>query len=79
MDYEVMRLAKQAGVVVEPIKPEALARFAELVAAQEREACAKICEFGITIKHPTVEGVNIHQFGRSPELAAAIRSRTFGD
>jgi len=79
MDYEVMRLAKQAMLYVEPLKPEALARFAELVAAQEREACAKICEFGITVKHPIVEDVDIHQYGRSPQLAAAIRSRTFGD
>ena len=79
MDYEVMRLAKLAGVVSKPIEPEALERFAESIALYEREACARICEAGVTIKHPRVKGMFIHEFGRSPELAAAIRARTFGD
>jgi len=79
MDYEVLRLAKETGVVAKPIEPEALERFAESIALAEREACARICEAGVTIKHPRVKGMFIHEFGRSPELAAAIRLRTFGD
>jgi len=44
---EVIRLAKETGISKpwdqEPIKWETLERFAESVAATEREACAKIC------------------------------------
>jgi len=43
---EVIRLAKEAGISKpwdqEPVKWETLEKFAELVAATEREACAKI-------------------------------------
>ena len=40
-------------------------RFAELVAAAEREACAKVCE----------DGVNAERYPTMTEIAAAIRAR----
>jgi len=45
---DVMRMAREAGISKpwdqEPVKWETLERFAALVAAAEREACAKGCE-----------------------------------
>jgi hypothetical protein len=59
---DIIRMAKEAGhpfltaSVVEqgagPV-PEWLERFAALVAAAEREACAKVCERMLGIFHPT--------------------------
>ena len=39
---EIIRMAREAGMTVFVI--ESLERFAALVAAHEREACAKVCE-----------------------------------
>ena len=45
---DIIRMAKEAGISKpwdqEPVKWETLERFANLVAAAEREACAKVCE-----------------------------------
>ncbi len=47
---DIIRLAREAGIVDWSLhgrlesKEEALERFATLVAAAEREACAKLCE-----------------------------------
>jgi hypothetical protein len=45
---EIIRIAREAGISKpwdqEPVKWETLERFAKLVAAAEREACAKACE-----------------------------------
>lgn len=45
---EIISMAREAGVSKpwdqEPVKWKTLERFAELVAAAEREACAKMCE-----------------------------------
>jgi hypothetical protein len=45
---EIIRIAREAGISKpwdqEPVKWETLERFANLVAAAEREACAKMCE-----------------------------------
>ena len=49
------------------IYEEALARFAALVAAHEREACAKLCEKMLGVFHPT-EVI-------TTRCAAAIRAR----
>lgn len=38
---EVIKMARQAG---DTLNKEWLQRFAKLVAAKEREACAKVCE-----------------------------------
>ena len=41
---DILRLAREAGLFVhKEVQPEFLA-FANLVAAAEREACAKVCE-----------------------------------
>ena len=55
--------------------PEPLRRFAELVAADEREACAKLCEsMGV---HPALNVYNggPEWYQRQKECAAAIRQR----
>ena len=55
-----------------------LEAFAALVAAAEREECAKVCENGVDTEHPTVKGHIMKMFGASSHLAAAIRARTGG-
>ena len=40
----VMEMAREAGLVGGPVYARGLERFAELVRADEREACAKVCE-----------------------------------
>ncbi len=65
MNERIRRLAEQAGDdwdhTVEPDK-EFLKKFAELIAAEEREACAKLCE-------------ESNDIGSSYGLAQAIRAR----
>jgi hypothetical protein len=45
---DIIRMAREAGISVpwdqEPLPFALLERFAEFVAAAEREACAKLCE-----------------------------------
>ena len=41
---EITRMAQEAGFVGFDGKNKTLAKFAALVAAQEREKCAKVCE-----------------------------------
>jgi hypothetical protein len=45
---DIIRMAREAGISKpwdqEPVKWETLEQFANLVAAAEREACAKVCE-----------------------------------
>ncbi len=45
---DIIRMAREAGISKpwdqEPVKWETLERFANLVAAAEREACAEVCE-----------------------------------
>ena len=45
---DIIRMARETGIYKpwdqEPVKWETLERFANLVAAAEREACAKVCE-----------------------------------
>ena len=40
----VIEMAREAGLVGGPVYARGLERFAELVRADEREACAKVCE-----------------------------------
>lgn len=70
---EIIRMAREAGLLEEGeawVSPhqEAMERFAALVAAHEREACAKVCE-ELNAEH-----------GEHPEwaftCAAAIRARS---
>jgi len=39
----VIEMAREAGLVGGPVYARGLERFAELVRADEREACAKVC------------------------------------
>ena len=88
---DIIRMAQEAGFVVDEkaqkhqpncifhthhMVDELLERFAALVAAAEREACAKMCEDGVDTEHPTVEGHIMKNFGASSRLAAAIRARS---
>jgi hypothetical protein len=41
---DIIRMAREAGFDVAPDEWHWLERFAALVAAAEREACAKVCE-----------------------------------
>ncbi len=45
---DIIRMAREAGISKpwdqEPVKWETLERFANLVAATEREACAALCD-----------------------------------
>ena len=70
----IKELAKQAGFYANP-DVEKFERFAELVAAAEREACAKVCEsMGV---HPALNVYNggPEWYQRQKECAAAIRAR----
>lgn len=76
---DIIRLAREAGLEVYSILEKQqvdwdcliddLQEFAALVAAAEREACAKVCE-GIARDIYSME--NLREYG---ECAAAIRAR----
>jgi len=69
---EIIRMAREAGLGDTGVREgfiffqpgtDGLERFAALVAAAEREACAKVCE--------EIKGVKLQGY----EFAAAIRAR----
>jgi len=74
---EIIRMARGAGLAYgSDEKPlGSVTRFAELVAAAEREACAKVCE-GLGV-HPALNvfngGPDWYKHGK--DCAAAIRAR----
>jgi hypothetical protein len=74
---EIIRMAREAGLAYgSDEKPlGSVTRFAELVAAAEREACAKVCE-GLGV-HPALNvfngGPDWYKHGK--DCAAAIRAR----
>ncbi len=41
---DIIRMAKEAGLNPDDLAAQFLERFAELVRADEREACAKVCD-----------------------------------
>ena len=41
---DIIRMAREAGLIGKPIFTEGLEHFAALVASAEREACAEICK-----------------------------------
>jgi len=78
---DIIKLAREAGFHVgDQFSPagsqEDLERFAELVAKQEREACAKVCEDGIASIWPYHDD-NRGDVGKTvcENLAKAIRAR----
>jgi len=64
----VIEMAREAGLVGGPVYARGLDRFAELVRADEREACAKVCEEYETNNDITATWLNI--------VAEAIRARS---
>ena len=67
---DIIRMAREAGAIIldeNPVHTAVIERFAVLVAAAEREACAKVCDLhglGKTVTAPA----NL--------CAAAIRARS---
>jgi len=64
----VIEMAREAGLVGGPVYARGLDRFAELVRADEREACAKVCE--------NLEAWNMDDPGSTAAKAIRARSRT---
>jgi hypothetical protein len=66
---EVMEMAYESGMIAGyEGEPDLLERFAALVAAAEREACAKVCD-------ARYMGDNNREDMEARRCAAAIRSR----
>ena len=68
---DIIRLAEEAGISIGAFSgryQRQLERFAALVAAAEREACAKVCE-------ARNMGDNNREDAEAKRCAAAIRSR----
>ena len=72
---ENIRMAREAGVFSganEKVFSESLERFAALVAAHEREECAKVCEAGVV----QTNNWDASDWNQACEIrAAAIRKR----
>lgn len=87
MNERIQELALQAGIEFDddfPLEPETIyylklsdfEKFAELVRADEREACAKLCEEQITGYHfLATHGHFDHMDQAHTNCAEAIRSR----
>jgi hypothetical protein len=82
MNERIKELAEQAGIRFTPDWGECytgnvqIERFAELIRADEREACAKLCEtIGV---HPALNVYNggPEWYQRQKKCAAAIRARS---
>ena len=75
---EIIRMAREAGLNIPDRRNDLwvpqLERFAALVAAHEREACAKVCEANKLIDMPTA-----FEIAAVRKCAAAIRARGNGD
>ena len=75
---DIIRMAREAGLAYgSDEKPlNSVTRFAALVAAHEREVCAKVCE-GLGV-HPALNVFNggPEWYKHGKDCAAAIRART---
>jgi hypothetical protein len=75
----IIEMAREAGLVGGPVYARGLERFAELVRADEREACAKVCEE--LLERPSGYQGTWEGYGKfktqmtGQECAAAIRAR----
>jgi hypothetical protein len=65
MNEDIIRMAREAGILIPQHRNhiEELQRFAKLVRADEREACAKVCE------------EQYEYYGHDHVFAKAIRAR----
>jgi len=68
----VIEMAREAGLVGGPVYARGLERFAELVRADEREACAKVCE---QIVANAIDWDSSYWDSASMNCSAAIRAR----
>jgi len=74
----VLEMAREAEIHVYPEFEKAFERFANLIRADERDACAKVCEGNVWIKdvawwqEVTKSEVSVES---SIQCAAAIRAR----
>jgi len=82
MNNQTMRLAVEAGFLDGDLElfPETIERFAELVRADEREACAKLClepiHYGqVQNNRSTVGGKKYVRDKTAQECAYLIRAR----
>jgi hypothetical protein len=81
---DIIRMAREAGFSEWAVRtPQDLERFATLVAAAEREACAKVCEGEIWIEgkvfdcnKPTMQIIRQGADAGLEAAAAAIRARS---
>ena len=79
---DIIRMAREAecsetfGADVFAFTVEELERFADLIAATEREACARVCD-GLGV-HPALNVFNggPEWYKHGKDCAAAIRART---
>lgn len=75
---ELIALAKEAGVVTahntEHLTIAGIERFANLVAAKEREACALVCE-GFSAAEYTTGKVDHNEMAWTDHCAMSIRAR----
>jgi hypothetical protein len=71
---EIIEMARQAGIVFDDKAYPFYERFAKLVAAKEREACANLCIDEVWAS--TVQGTAVEAFNyASRECANRIRAR----
>ncbi len=74
MKDDIIRMAREAGFATSWTEAagEALERFAQLIRADEREACAKVCE---TLWNYPENGMATEEECYGNECAKAIRAR----
>jgi hypothetical protein len=74
---DIIRMAREAGLAYgSDEKPlNSVTRFAALVAAAEREACAKVCDEKVDAEYKTGK-VDHHEMGWTQACAIAIRGRS---
>jgi len=75
---EIIEMAQECNLIgmrpfIDGIYTEALIEFAKLVAAKEREACAKVCEDGLNIATCLNALDDMEMWGE--KFAKAIRAR----
>ena len=71
----VIEMAREAGLVGGPVYARGLDRFAELVRADEREACAKVCDDLLVPVHISLDNESLWE-AATLDCADAIRARS---
>ena len=73
---DIIRMARESRLPsCHATHPKALARFAALVAAAEREACAMVCDGKVDAEYKTGK-VDHNEMGWTQACAIAIRARS---